>query len=331
MTPLQDMIGGWRARPLNSLAAALLALALSLLIGAALTMLRSAEQEAETLLQNWPSDQCTLLLPPDQDTQLLHEISSRLPPGSWMACELEGRTAWVLGTLPRGFFQGQGSALSHDLIRRGEAAVLLQSSAAESWQPEDLYLFEDRAYRIYGIGQFALPAERLIPRRARDLLPPRPDFIKVSLPASRIQPLLRDLLTQPGLQLVDHQEKQQQARSGFMKLRRKLSGIILAAALLAALLQQALSQAEIRERKSEFALRRSLGARPKDLRNQIVLEVLLLSALPGLLGLIPFAFRLPLRTLVSAYALTIGWILLCAMLPALQAARLRPGEALKGE
>ena len=331
MNSLQDVIGGWKARPLNSIASALLAFALSLLIGGGLWMLDQAEAKTDELLKSWPNDQCTLLLRSGTDPALVRNLEARLPADSWMAFEIQNRTAWITGTLPDGFFQGQGSTLTPELIQRGEAVVLLQPSLATEQHPGDLYLDQARAYRIYGIGRFNLPVEKIIPRRARDLQPPRPEQFIIRRPASTIQPLIQDLLQNKDLRLVDHQQKQQQARAGFQKLRRILSGIALATALLVALLLQALYQAEIRERKGEFALRRSLGARPRDIRNQLLLEALLGSAFPILIGFLLFATKLSFATLTQAFLLTLGWILLCATLPAHQAASLSPGEALKGE
>ncbi|MDF3127958.1 ABC transporter permease [Kiritimatiellaeota bacterium B1221] len=331
MNLLQDIRGGWRARPLASFAGASLALGLSLLISTGLWLLQKAKTEADILLKSWPADQCTLLIRRTLSPEQSQNLEQRLPPNHWYSFEIEGSTAWISGTLPPDFFHGRGRSLSPEVIARGEPAVLLQQSPARSLQPGDLFLQNEQAFRIYGIGRYSLPVDSIIPRRAKDLLPPAPQEFKINLPASLIKPLVNDLLQKEGVQLVDHQDKQRQARAGFRKLRRNLSGIALASALLAALLLQALHQSEIRERKSEFALRRSLGARPEDIRNQILLETFTGSAIPSLVGTLLFLPAVPFTHLAMAWCAILGWILLCASLPALQAAHLHPSDALKGE
>ncbi len=331
MNLFQDLRGGWRARPLASIAGALLALGLSLFISAGLWLLHKTEAEADALLKSWPADQCTLLIRNPLSSEKIRDLEQRLPASHWFSYQIEGSTAWISGTLPHDFFVGRGVSLPPEVIDRGEPAVLLQQANSNELQPGDIFLQHDQAYRIYGVGSFPLPVENIIPRRAKDLHPPTPEAFKINLPASLIRPLVSDLLIKKEIQLVDHQDKQRQARSGFRKLRRNLSGIALASALLVALLLQALYQAEIRERKSEFALRRSLGARPEDIRNQILLETFMGSAIPCLFGTLIFLPLVPFMQLAIAWISILGWILLCASLPALQAAGLHPGDALKGE
>lgn len=331
MNLLGDVIGGWRARPLLFAAKIFLSLGLSLLTGGGLWMLHQADKESQTLLAAWPPDQCSLLLPPNAAADLFQTLRNRLPPERWFAFRIDGTTAWILGHLPPGFFQGNGSTLTPDLIQRGDPVALRSQDARPLRMPGDLLAIDEQAYRIYGVGRFPLPAEQVIPLRARSLQDQQLDQVIVTLPASELRPLIQDLLTWSDLKLVDHQEKLFQARAGFRTLRRNLMGLGLAAALLVALLLQALYQAEIRERKSEFALRRSLGATPNDIRHQILLEALCGSALPVLVGYLLFLPLLPPVSLLTALSATIGWLLLCATLPAHQAARLPPGEALKGE
>ena len=331
MNLLQDVVGGWRARPLLFAAKVLLGFTLSLLICGGRWMLHKADAESQRLLQTWPADQCTLLLPDDPAADLFRDLQARLPPDSWLATRIEGNSVWILGSLPADFFQGRGHSLSPDLIQRCEAVALLAEGVDPALGPGDLLKVDGQAYRIYGVGRFPLPAEAVLPLRARNLQDQQVDQVTVRLPASRLQPLIQDLLIWRDLKLVDHQEKRFQVQAGFRKLRRNLSGLGFAAALGVALLLQALYQAEIRERKSEFALRRSLGARPQDIRNQLLLEALLGTALPVIVGGLLFLPALPHTILLGALTLITLWLLLCALLPAHQAARLNPGDALKGE
>ena len=129
MNVLQDIRGGWRARPLTSLAGALLALGLSLLISAGLWLLQKAEVEADALLKSWPADQCTLLIRNPLSLEQIKDLEQRLPATHWFAFQISGPTAWVSGTLPEDFFQGRGVSLPPDVISKGESAVLLQQSA----------------------------------------------------------------------------------------------------------------------------------------------------------------------------------------------------------
>jgi hypothetical protein len=125
MNLLQDVVGGWRARPLLFAAKVLLGFTLSLLICGGRWMLHKADAESQRLLQTWPADQCTLLLPDDPAADLFRDLQARLPPDSWLATRIEGNSVWILGSLPADFFQGRGHSLSPDLIQRGEAVALL--------------------------------------------------------------------------------------------------------------------------------------------------------------------------------------------------------------
>lgn len=327
----RDLIGGWKARPLPFAAMLLLCFGLSLLIGGGLLLMEKSRQETKTLLAAWPKDQSTLLLNGSEKAALSLELQNRLPAHQWLGIQQEGDTAWIIGTLPEAFFQGYGHSLSPHQISKGEAVALLSENAHLESRPGELFLNGQQAFRIMGVGSFPLPVQQILPLRAKTLQNPAVDSFLVQLPASELKSSIQDLLTYQSVRLVDHQEKQQLAKAGFEKLQRNLLGITLAVAFVVALLLQALYQAEIRERKSEFALRRSLGATPNDIRNQILLEALIGSAFPTLLGYSFFLLTLPLPILATAIGLTLGWMLLCATLPAVQAARIPPGEALKGE
>lgn len=331
MSLREDVIGGWRTRPLLFAAKAALALGLSLLVCGGTHMLRRADRQTRHLLDAWPPDQCTLLLPTDPASDLFSLLHPRLPPHQWLALRLEGSSAWVLGSLPPGFFQGQGISLSPDLIQRGEPVALLAEGARPGLRPGDLLHIDGQAYRIFGVGRFPLPAQQVLPLRARSLTDQRVDRIHVSLPASLVQPLIQDLLDWSDLKLVDHQEKLLEVRRGFRLLRRNLLGLASAAAVGAALLLQALYQSEIRERKSEFALRRALGARPSDIRHLLLMEAFCGAILPVALGCLLFLPLLPPVTLLGIISLITLWLCICAALPAHQAAQLNPGDALKGE
>lgn len=331
MNLFRDALGGWKARPLPFVASLLLCFVLSVLIGGGLLILEKSKRATESLLAAWPKDQCTLLVRSADPGKLTRELEKRLPPHHWLGIRIQNQTAWVTGTLPESFFQGQGHALSPKQIKEGDSVILLNQNLGETKGPGDIFIAEDQAFRIMGIGAFPLQAERVAPLRAKRLQETAVDSFLIQQPASELRPLVQDLLRWKDIQLIDHQEKQQQAKQGFQRLRRNFVGITLAVGLMVAILLQALYQSEIRERKSEFALRRSLGATPANIRNQILFEALIANALPAFVGYLFFIALLPALTLVLAFGFTLLWMLLCATLPAIQAASIPPGEALKGE
>lgn len=331
MILLRDILIGWRARPLQTLALAALSLAVSALIGLGLHILDRAARETDQLLSAWPADQSTILLSTPVDPNAYLTLLRRLPEGGWMAYKLDSDTAWVDGSIPDRFFQGIGSTLPPDLIQRGEPVALVASASHPDARPGELLQHRGQAFRILGVGDPGLPVSRILPVRSQPGGQVRPDHLLLQLPAAQVENRIRDLEQADRLTLIDHSAKRQEAAAGFQRVKRSLAALAAVVALLVAVLLQSLYQSEIRERKSEFALRRSLGARPADIRNQILLEALLGSACPVLLGLgIFFLYLNPLHVLLTL-ALTVGWILLCAGLPALQAARIPPGGALKGE
>lgn len=331
MILLRDILIGWRVRPLQTLALAGLSLAVSALIGLGLHILDRAARETDHLLSAWPPDQCTLTLTPPVDAHRVQTLLRRFPEGDWMAYKTDGDTAWVDGRIPAGYFQGEGISLPPDLLQRGEPVALAASGTDPEHRPGGRLHHRGQAYRILGVGRLGLPVSYILPARSQSPEQVRPDHLLIQRPATAIRSRVRDLEQAGHVTLTDHQAKRQDARAGFRRVKRSLAALAAVTGLLVAVLLQSLFQSEIRERKSEFALRRSLGARPADIRNQILLESLLGSALPVLAGLGVFLLYLnPLHVLVTLL-LTTGWILLCATLPALQAARIPPGEALKGE
>ncbi len=99
----------------------------------------------------------------------------------------------------------------------------------------------------------------------------------------------------------------------------------------------------VTERTREIGVRMALGARPRDIRAQFLVEVLILTLAGALLGLAGALSLLPLIRLVAPDAVvTLGWVVIgtgCAMItgliaglaPASRAARLQPAEALRYE
>jgi putative ABC transport system permease protein len=100
----------------------------------------------------------------------------------------------------------------------------------------------------------------------------------------------------------------------------------------------------VRERTREIGLRRALGARPRDIRTQFLVEAALLAGAGGLLGVMAgigatrmaAVFRFwetliswPAAVIAFTFSLTVGVIF--GIYPALRASRLEPIQALKSE
>ncbi len=102
--------------------------------------------------------------------------------------------------------------------------------------------------------------------------------------------------------------------------------------------------ANIMERISEIGLRRAIGARKRDIRNQFLMESILICVVGGLMGLmmglligrvvawlaeIPFAFTWSSMLLSFGISLVVGVIF--GIVPAMRAANIDPIEALRGD
>ncbi|MCA9582542.1 MAG: ABC transporter permease [Myxococcales bacterium] len=100
--------------------------------------------------------------------------------------------------------------------------------------------------------------------------------------------------------------------------------------------------ATIMERVSEIGLRRAVGATQRDIRNQFLLEAVLICFIGGALGIVlgllisvavalladlPIAFAW--RSMVVSFAISAGVGLLFGLMPAMRAARVNPIEALR--
>ncbi len=98
----------------------------------------------------------------------------------------------------------------------------------------------------------------------------------------------------------------------------------------------------VTERTREIGLRKALGAKPKDIRNQFLIEAITLSGLGGLVGIIlgivlSFIISQFIQTTVTwwSVALSFGFSMIVGVIfgvtPALRAARLNPIQALRYE
>jgi putative ABC transport system permease protein len=100
----------------------------------------------------------------------------------------------------------------------------------------------------------------------------------------------------------------------------------------------------VRERTHEIGLRRALGARPRDIRVQFLVEAVLLAGIGGILGVLTGIgaaraaavfgawetwISWPAAAIAFAFSLTVG--ILFGIYPALRASRLEPIQALKAE
>lgn len=102
--------------------------------------------------------------------------------------------------------------------------------------------------------------------------------------------------------------------------------------------------ANIMERISEIGLRRAIGARRRDIRNQFLFESTIISVVGGLLGLglglgagavvalvadIPFAFAW--ESMVLSFAISVAVGVVFGFVPAMRASNIDPIEALRSE
>jgi putative ABC transport system permease protein len=100
----------------------------------------------------------------------------------------------------------------------------------------------------------------------------------------------------------------------------------------------------VTERTREIGIRKSLGARSKDILRQFLVESSLLSGVGGIIGLglawagmliasslFPIPFSMPLWAIVLSLAVSIGVGLIFGIYPAYRAARLDPITALRQE
>lgn len=326
MSLWRDTKSGWKARPAASAALAAIGLSVGLLSALGTRTWVQAGRETRSLLQAWPPDRTTLLIPEslDQDEALL--LLERLPAGSWWAWTLSGDILWVGGALPPELTPKEGSPLQADLIEQAFPAGLVAPST--DWQIGGIGTVEDIAFEVLGRTELPESASVLLPAALRPGGAPAFQRIEIRRPAADLLPQVVDLPFFAQLSFLDHQQQRKQAGSGFRRLTLQLSLLGLAAAGLTALILQSLIRLELRERRFEFALRRSLGAQPSDIRMQILTEMFLTVGMPSLIGV---AVMLPLLPPAAWMLLGIvpGWFVLCALPPAQHAASLPPHEALK--
>jgi putative ABC transport system permease protein len=102
--------------------------------------------------------------------------------------------------------------------------------------------------------------------------------------------------------------------------------------------------ANIMERIAEIGLRRAIGARKKDIRNQFLLESVIICFIGGCIGIVlgllisfvvahlasfPIAFAW--ESMALAFVISVGVGLIFGMVPAMRAAQVNPIEALQRE
>ena len=107
----------------------------------------------------------------------------------------------------------------------------------------------------------------------------------------------------------------------------------------------------VKERTKEIGIRRALGAKPAEVRNQILLESVVITLVSGILGFILGIFLLMILNILTKdqdkfpfYNPTVNYLevfaamsvmvilgLIIGMIPAQRAVRIRPIEALRSE
>ncbi|MBI2040393.1 ABC transporter permease [Candidatus Microgenomates bacterium] len=98
----------------------------------------------------------------------------------------------------------------------------------------------------------------------------------------------------------------------------------------------------VTERTKEIGLRKAVGAKPSDIRNQFLIEAVTLSGLGGIIGIILgigisliigrfFTTTIPLWSVVLAFGFSMLVGIIFGVTPAIRAARLDPIEALRHE
>ena len=98
----------------------------------------------------------------------------------------------------------------------------------------------------------------------------------------------------------------------------------------------------VTERTREIGLRKALGAKPRDIRNQFLIEAITLSGLGGIIGIIfGFVFSLIVGRFITtivplwSVALSFGFAMLVGVVfgvaPAIRASKLDPIQALRYE
>ncbi len=102
--------------------------------------------------------------------------------------------------------------------------------------------------------------------------------------------------------------------------------------------------ANIMERVSEIGLRRAVGARRRDIRNQFLLEAVIICVVGGLVGIglgfgiswgVSFTVGLPVafawESMVISFGISLAVGVIFGLMPAVRAANVNPIEALRGE
>jgi hypothetical protein len=322
----QDLRSGLRARPAASLALAAVGLSVGVLSALANGMWVEAKLESQRLLAAWPPDRSTVLIPESVGQHETAMLLNRLPDGSWWAWHREENILWVSGTLPPELTPTEGVPLQPDLIARGTPAGLVSSDS--SWTTGETASLQGIGFEVLGKTDLPGGASALLPAVLSFQQNPGPLQMEIRAPLRDILPVLADLPFFSELSLTDHQQKRTEARKGFRRLTLQLLTAAGAAALLTALILQSLIRLELRERRFEFALRRSLGAMPSDIRHQILTETVFITGLPSLLGVLLVVFFSSAPGWLPALVVP-GWFVLCALPPAIHAASLPPHEALK--
>jgi hypothetical protein len=298
----------------------------SLLLGYGLRTMHKAEQQARKLSALWPAEQTTVHFTSPLSWQDYQLWIRRLPQGQWIAYRIEGDLAVIDGTFTDAFPESVRSPVFLDLLQQGQRIALVDPDHLTDRPSIDI---RQQTYRVHPAPLAFLPAQTAIHLRSLGPEAALPDHFRIRLPATAVKQLLLHSPYADEVTVIDHNQRRAEAMSELHHLRRLFQGLTCAVAILVSLILMSSWTSEFAERKTEFALRRTLGATPRHLQIQVITESLATCAPALIIGLLAFLNRIPFSTLLTAFAGCLLVIFISCGIPAHRASRKPPAEILK--